>query len=61
VYRSTEEYKKILLVLNEEPTMSRIFDCIEELFVLLVVVLGCGGSIVIGAAYLTHIITGSYQ
>jgi len=41
--------------------MSRIFDCIEELFVLLTVVLGCGGAIFIGAAYLTHIITGSYQ
>jgi len=51
----------ICLVLNEEPTMSRIFDCIEELFVLLVVVLGCGGAIFIGAAYLTYAITGSYQ
>ena len=41
--------------------MSRIFDCIEALFVLLVVVGGCGGAIFIGAAYLTHVITGSYQ
>jgi len=41
--------------------MSRIFDCIEELFVLLVVVFGCGGAIICGAAYLTHVITGSYQ
>ena len=41
--------------------MSRIFDCIEALFVLLVVVLGCGGAMICGAAYLTHIITGSYQ
>jgi len=41
--------------------MSRIFDCIEALFVLLVVVGGCGGAIICGAAYLTHIITGSYN
>ena len=40
--------------------MSRVFDCIEALFVMLVVVGGCGGAIVIGAAYLTHVITGSY-
>ena len=41
--------------------MSRIFDCIEALFVLLVVVGGCGGAMICGAAYLTYAITGSYQ
>ena len=41
--------------------MSRVFDCIEALFVLLVVVGGLGGTIICGAAYLTHIITGSYN
>ena len=41
--------------------MSRVFDCIEELFYVLVVVGGCGGAMICGAAYLTHIITGSYQ
>ena len=41
--------------------MSRVFDCIEELFIMLVVVGGCGGAIVCGAAYLTYAITGSYQ
>ena len=41
--------------------MRRIFDCIEELFVMLVVVGGLGGAMICSAAYLTHIITGSYQ
>jgi len=41
--------------------MSRIFDCIEALFVMLVVVGGLGGAMICGAAYLTHIITGSYN
>ena len=40
--------------------MSRIFDCIEELFVMLVVG-GLGGAMICGSAYLTHIITGSYR
>ena len=41
--------------------MSRVFDFVEALFVTLVVVGGCGGAMICGAAYLTHIITGSYQ
>ena len=41
--------------------MSRRFDFIEALFVVVVVVGGLGGAMVCGAAYLTHIITGSYQ
>ena len=41
--------------------MSRIFDFIEALFYVLVVVGGCGGAMICGAAYLTHVITGSYQ
>ena len=41
--------------------MSRIFDFIEALFTVLVVVGGLGGAMICGAAYLTHIITGSYN
>ena len=41
--------------------MSRVFDCIEELSYVLVVVGGCGGAMICGAAYLTYAITGSYQ
>jgi len=41
--------------------MRRIFDFIEALFIVVVVVGGLGGAMICGAAYLTHIITGSYQ
>ena len=41
--------------------MSRIFDFIEALFIVFVVVGGLGGAMICGAAYLTHLITGSYQ
>jgi len=41
--------------------MSRIFDFIEALFVVFVVVGGLGGAMICGASYLTHIITGSYN
>ena len=41
--------------------MSRVFDCIEALFVVFVVVGGLGGAMICGAAYLTYAITGSYQ
>ena len=39
--------------------MSRIFDFIEALFVTFVVG-GLGGAMICGAAYITHVITGSY-
>tara|TARA_Y100000401_G_C8280237_1_gene203028 strand:+ start:702 stop:827 length:126 start_codon:yes stop_codon:yes gene_type:complete len=41
--------------------MRRIFDFIEALFVVFVVVGGLGGAMICGAAYLTYAITGSYQ
>ena len=41
--------------------MRRIFDFIEALFIVVVVVGGLGSAMICGAAYLTHIITGSYQ
>ena len=41
--------------------MRRIFDFIEALFIVFVVVGGLGGDMICGAAYLTYAITGSYQ
>ena len=41
--------------------MRRIFDFIEALFVVFVVVGGLGGAMICGAASLTYAITGSYQ
>jgi len=40
--------------------MGRVFDCIEALFVVFVVVGGLGGAMICGAAYITHVITGIY-
>ena len=34
--------------------MSRVFDFIEALFVVLVVVGGCGGAMICGAAYIHY-------